>query len=112
MCGKLLDGRFGRRRAQSRCVSVKPVEHLDISEPGAVLLDRCVQIELALLDLLERGDGGDHLRHRGDPKQRVGGDRLVLSDGPRPGRALVDSPVAIGRHRHDIWYGTRIYRAP
>ena len=58
----------------------------------AVLLDRRVEVEPALLHLLQGGDGAHHLRHRKDPEVRVGGDRVVARRRPvappRPRRSV------------------------
>ena len=96
------------RRAQARLVAVEALEHLQVGELGPVGLHRRVEVQVAALDLLQRRDGAHHLRHRGDPEQRVGRDRAVLPGRPRPRRSLVDRAALVGGHRHHLGHDTPV----
>ena len=107
---ELLDGRPARGRAQSRGVAVPAVEHLDVGELGAVGVDGRVEVEVALLDQLERGDRRDHLGHRHDPEVGVGGQRLAADRGLGARGAPVDDAVAVGRDGGDAGHITSVDR--
>ena len=62
------------RGAQIRnAAGAEAVEHLGVREKRQDLPRRLVQLELALLDHLHRGGGGDRLGHRGDAEHAVVG---------------------------------------
>ena len=83
---QLPDGRAPGRRPQDRFAVPEAVQHLDGGELGAVVLDRCVEVEGAAFALLEGGHGADDLCHGRDPEDAVGG---------RPGRC--GPPPAVRR---------------
>jgi hypothetical protein len=100
------------RWAQLRCVAVKTDQDLALGELGQVLVDRRIQVDLPLLDQLQRGDGGHHLGHRHDPVLSVHGDRLCAVDLLAAGGALVDDVARIGRDRRDVGYRTPVHSVP
>jgi hypothetical protein len=65
-----------------------------------------IELELALLDQLERDRRGDDLGHRHDAEVRVDRDRVLTARDAWPGGALVDDPVAVCRDRGDARDGS------
>jgi hypothetical protein len=74
------DRALGRHGVVER--RVEPGEHPPAGELGEQVVDRVVEPQHALLDQHQRGDRGDRLGHRGDPEDRVPGDRRA-ADRPR-----------------------------
>jgi hypothetical protein len=78
--------------------AVEGLEDLQAREGGQVFLDGIVEPEPALLDELHRGGRGDRLGHRRDAEQRICRQRPAGRDIGFAERALVQHPLAIGRH--------------
>jgi hypothetical protein len=68
---ELPDRGLAGRRPELRGVPVEAGQHLDLVELGAVVDHRGVQLEVALLHLLQRDHRGRHLGHGHEPEHRV-----------------------------------------
>jgi hypothetical protein len=92
MRDQVLDGRLPRRRARPRDVVIEAGQHRQAGELGAVVGHRSVQVNTALLHLLQRGHRAYHLvidmsRNTVSTPAGAGG-RVIMSgsmDGPRGG---------------------------
>jgi hypothetical protein len=72
---------------------------LRVGQVGQHLADWRIERELALLDELHSGRRCDRLGHRGDPEHAVHSHGVVFGQVALALGALVDHPVAVGRHR-------------
>ena len=79
-------------------LGIEAFEHLRRGEIRQHLADRRVERELALLDQLHAGGGGDRLGHRGDPEHAVGRHGVVLGQVAFAERALIDHFLARRGH--------------
>src|SRR5215472_214673 len=94
----------GRPQAIGSGGAVEGFEDGELGEFGKIFFDWIFDRKTTLLDQLHGGGRGDGFGHGRNPEQRIELERASLADVCDTKRALVNDPLAIGRHNDDAGY--------
>lgn len=99
---------IGRRRAEAGlAVVVEALDHLQLADVRYIRTRRCVEVEVPVLDELQRHRRGDRLGRGEQCEHRVDGHRLGVVEGTYAGRAQ-EHRLLVGRHARDHTRDPRI----
>ena len=99
-----------RRTQPGRTGGIESLQNLWRAQRRVDIGHRFIEPELALLDELHGGDGGDRLGHRGDAEDGIERHWRAVAKEARAERAFVKQALVGQRHGHDAGHVLGIHR--